>query len=258
MISRVRIHSDGAVAHGVGNETSAFTIHRDIFFRDRYDPATRGGDSLLAHELAHVVQTDTAKDDPALAGSSVETLESEADRVASAAYRNSPPPHIVGVARSIAPLRAGPDVLQGDSSKSGAVASNSERDENTSERPIKYEGDENGGTYTFFWIGKQDGAIHLSELAYNGNPLDLLSRLDRADLPPGWREKFITAIETNMWYRGMIEHLETYVNAYAEYISTLGDKPEPPNTPFVSPWPPPRDWSGLYLLPGAATYRWRQ
>jgi hypothetical protein len=56
--SAVRVHSDGqadSLARGVN--ARAFTLGTDIFFaRSEYQPQTREGQRLLAHELTHVVQ----------------------------------------------------------------------------------------------------------------------------------------------------------------------------------------------------------
>ena len=70
----VRIHSDAASA-GLNRMVSAraFTTGNDIFFgAGEYDPASPGGQRVLAHELAHTLQSDGAmhrwpfgKDDPA-------------------------------------------------------------------------------------------------------------------------------------------------------------------------------------------------
>jgi hypothetical protein len=54
----VRVHT-GAQAHALNEalEAQAFTTGRDIFFRQgEYQPSHAGGQALLAHELAHVVQ----------------------------------------------------------------------------------------------------------------------------------------------------------------------------------------------------------
>jgi hypothetical protein len=54
----VRVHADehaAALARAVS--ARAFTVGSDIFFaRGEYDPASRQGTELLAHETAHVVQ----------------------------------------------------------------------------------------------------------------------------------------------------------------------------------------------------------
>ena len=56
--SRVRIHADDAAARSADAlAAQAFTVGPDIAFaRGRFDPTTRPGLRLLAHELAHVVQ----------------------------------------------------------------------------------------------------------------------------------------------------------------------------------------------------------
>lgn len=54
----VRVH-DGPAADALAGSVAAraFTTGRDLFFaRGEYRPGTSGGDNLLAHELAHVVQ----------------------------------------------------------------------------------------------------------------------------------------------------------------------------------------------------------
>jgi hypothetical protein len=56
--SQVRVHTDGAAhesAKAVG--AHAYTVgHNVVFQRDRYDPASPAGRTMLAHELTHVVQ----------------------------------------------------------------------------------------------------------------------------------------------------------------------------------------------------------
>ena len=60
-LSEVRVHADGEadrLAHSM--HASAFTHGQDIYFaRGTYSPGTTGGQRLLAHELAHVVQSRT-------------------------------------------------------------------------------------------------------------------------------------------------------------------------------------------------------
>ena len=56
--SRVRIHTDGE-SHELNQavQAKAFTTGQDIYFRGgAYEPGSRGGQELLAHELTHVVQ----------------------------------------------------------------------------------------------------------------------------------------------------------------------------------------------------------
>lgn len=56
--SRVRVHTDSrADALNQKFSSSAFTTYQDVFFRmGEYQPESRAGQELLAHELMHVVQ----------------------------------------------------------------------------------------------------------------------------------------------------------------------------------------------------------
>ncbi len=79
--SRVRVHADGAAAHGARAVCArAYTIGRDIVFASgEYAPATMEGKRLLAHELAHIVQQGHShrRDDSLTRG----FMENEATRV---------------------------------------------------------------------------------------------------------------------------------------------------------------------------------
>lgn len=54
----VRVHTgEGAARASRRLNAAAFTVGRDVFFgRDRFQPEQRGGQQLLAHELAHTIQ----------------------------------------------------------------------------------------------------------------------------------------------------------------------------------------------------------
>lgn len=54
----VRVHSDSAAASSANAlDANAYTVGKDIVFgAGRYDPRSRDGQALLAHELTHVVQ----------------------------------------------------------------------------------------------------------------------------------------------------------------------------------------------------------
>ena len=56
--SSVRIHTDShaaRIAHAIG--ARAYTLGNDVYFaQDRFDPGSREGRRLLAHELTHVAQ----------------------------------------------------------------------------------------------------------------------------------------------------------------------------------------------------------
>jgi hypothetical protein len=58
--SRVRIHTGAQAAQSAGQlQANAYAVGDHIVFAEgRFAPATREGDRLLAHELAHVVQSD--------------------------------------------------------------------------------------------------------------------------------------------------------------------------------------------------------
>ncbi|MDQ0372490.1 eCIS core domain-containing protein [Cellulomonas humilata] len=115
----VRIHDDGeadTIARSV--QATAFTAGSDVYFtRGTYAPGTSGGDHLLAHELAHVVQARSGvssaqgpvigtADDPAeaaadsVADSAVRRLQRQTARVTSVAQTESSGPR-----EALAPLR---------------------------------------------------------------------------------------------------------------------------------------------------------
>jgi hypothetical protein len=86
--SRVRVHTDGAAAESArAIDAAAYTLGRDIVFGGgRYAPHRDGGASLLAHELAHVLQqaSSTATTDLGVMPST-DPLEHNARRVAARA-----------------------------------------------------------------------------------------------------------------------------------------------------------------------------
>jgi hypothetical protein len=96
--SGVRVHHDeraAAVAETVA--AKAFTLGDDIVFGEgRWDPDTRQGRWLLAHELAHVVQQSRGGPAPALDRAS--PLELEARSAADAVMTGAGPPVIAGAA----------------------------------------------------------------------------------------------------------------------------------------------------------------
>jgi hypothetical protein len=89
--SRVRVHADGAAAHGARAVCArAYTIGRDIVFASgEYAPAKMEGKRLLAHELAHVVQQGHSRrrDDSLTRG----FMENEAARVKTLTVRSYHP-----------------------------------------------------------------------------------------------------------------------------------------------------------------------
>lgn len=77
--SQVRVHTDASAAHSAESlDANAFTHGSDVAFASgRYQPETRAGRHLLAHELAHVVQQGGSGD-----ASSGTAHEAEADLAA--------------------------------------------------------------------------------------------------------------------------------------------------------------------------------
>jgi hypothetical protein len=86
--SDVKVHT-GPESHALNEDLSAkaFTTGQDIFFREgAYDPASSGGQELLAHELTHVVQQRSGSVGGGGGGMTVnapgDTYEQQADSVA--------------------------------------------------------------------------------------------------------------------------------------------------------------------------------
>lgn len=74
--SSVRVHAGPAASTVAAREAaSAFSVGQDIVFGRRFDPASSEGQSLLTHELAHVVQ----QTEPRRAGDGASGAEAEAD-----------------------------------------------------------------------------------------------------------------------------------------------------------------------------------
>lgn len=81
----VRVHHDESSASLARSVSArAFTVGTDIFFGSgEYRPATDGGNKLLAHELAHVVQQRGAPETgPLTVSQPGDALEREAEAVA--------------------------------------------------------------------------------------------------------------------------------------------------------------------------------
>lgn len=88
--SDVRVHAGRHAGEAAGElGARAFTHGRDIYFKEgEYDPSTREGQELLAHELAHVAQQrGAASARGASVGPAGDTFEQEADEVAAAVMR---------------------------------------------------------------------------------------------------------------------------------------------------------------------------
>jgi outer membrane protein OmpA-like peptidoglycan-associated protein len=83
--SRVRVHADsGAASSARSAAAMAYTVGHEITFgAGRYNPKSRTGRKLLAHELAHVVQ----QDNPSRLGARASEHESEAAAAGDRAIR---------------------------------------------------------------------------------------------------------------------------------------------------------------------------
>jgi Domain of unknown function (DUF4157) len=81
----VRVHTgDGAEALARAVSARAFTVGSDIFFgKGEYQPQTRAGNELIAHEVAHVVQQRGAPaSGPLTVSQPGDAMEREAESVA--------------------------------------------------------------------------------------------------------------------------------------------------------------------------------
>lgn len=103
--SAVRVHADGeAAASAAALNAAAYAVGNHLVFAaDQFAPHTPGGQHLLAHELAHVVQAAAAG--PA---SSVASLEGEATRVAAAVRDGRAMPAVGGSANGVGVPLCGP------------------------------------------------------------------------------------------------------------------------------------------------------
>jgi hypothetical protein len=112
--SKVRLHADARAAESArAVDAIAYTVGRNMVFgTGRYQPATRAGRELLAHELTHVVQQAGATESPTLRiGNSSDHLEKEAEAVAVGAIGgNTSLPHRQG-AVSVQRQAVGPDTV---------------------------------------------------------------------------------------------------------------------------------------------------
>ena len=86
-LSGVRIHKDPDAAYAANDiNARAFTVGQDVYFGSgQYDPATKQGNHLLAHELSHTLQQASGNATPQAdtpISSPGDPLEREADAVA--------------------------------------------------------------------------------------------------------------------------------------------------------------------------------
>jgi hypothetical protein len=97
-VSHVRVHTDSDAAESASAlRAHAYTLGNDIWFgAGKYSPSTDDGKHLLAHEIAHTFQQQSAPDasgtlrrDAVTVGRVDDPMEAEADHVASAVMRSS-------------------------------------------------------------------------------------------------------------------------------------------------------------------------
>ena len=104
--SRVRIHTDARAAESArAVDALAYTVGRDVVFgRGRFVPESSEGRQLLAHELVHTLQDDSAKRSSGhlLVGPVNTQSELEADRISEAVVARRQP-----MASSLMPVSAG-------------------------------------------------------------------------------------------------------------------------------------------------------
>jgi hypothetical protein len=102
----VRVHNDSA-AHESAKSVSAhaYTVGSNVVFqRDKYDPSTQAGKTMLAHELTHVVQQREGAVDGSAAAGGIK-LSDPSDRFERAAAANAERAMSAPVAASSAPVQ---------------------------------------------------------------------------------------------------------------------------------------------------------
>jgi Domain of unknown function (DUF4157) len=104
----VRVHTDHAASESArAISAQAYTVGSDVVFQSgRYEPASSGGQRMLAHELTHVVQQRSGPVDgtPAAGGISI---SDPSDRFEQAAERNA---DLVMAGHTVAPAPGGAPV----------------------------------------------------------------------------------------------------------------------------------------------------
>lgn len=112
----IRLHRDGEAAALAGQlEARAFTTGTDVFFgANEYDPATREGQTVLAHELVHTLQPSTASrhTGPLAVSDPGDRDEQEASEIASHVVAGHSTGFTGAAQRSRAPERDGPVSVQ--------------------------------------------------------------------------------------------------------------------------------------------------
>jgi hypothetical protein len=109
-LSRVRLHTGGeATALARSHGALAYTEGSDVLLGGSFAPGSRDGDTLLAHELAHVVQQHPGHVGAAPAGGDQARLEEEADRAAELAVAGRRVGQLSAATRESVQLKASRD-----------------------------------------------------------------------------------------------------------------------------------------------------
>ncbi|HEY4238886.1 MAG TPA: DUF4157 domain-containing protein [Kofleriaceae bacterium] len=110
-LARVRVHTDSVASNAAkAVRANAFTVGEDIFFADgMFAPESRAGQRLIAHELAHVVQSWQGRTDTrARVSEPGDALEREAESIATRVDNAREPQAPVRPMRAQAPQVAAP------------------------------------------------------------------------------------------------------------------------------------------------------
>jgi hypothetical protein len=132
----VRVHTDGASARAAkGLNAHAFTVGQDIYFgAGSYDPASRAGERLVAHELAHVAQgaqgAARATGEGVSVSSPSDPAELAADRAADAALAGAPVGDVGSAPASLVHRDAASPISELDQAAQGGGSWNGHVDQN--------------------------------------------------------------------------------------------------------------------------------
>jgi len=111
--SDVRVHNDSK-AHESARSVNAhaYTVGSNVVFqRDKYDPSSAEGKTMLAHELTHVVQQRSGPVDGSAAGGGIKVSD-PSDRFEREAVANAERAMSAPAAVAAAPVSAGPAAVQ--------------------------------------------------------------------------------------------------------------------------------------------------
>jgi Domain of unknown function (DUF4157) len=141
-LSAVRVHKDSKASDSArAVHARAYTVGRDIVFAEgEYNPGSRAGDHLLAHELTHVVQQGTPKVSGRAerVGRPDSPEEKIAEAGASHAFPHASTTHSVGNHGSSTTLHRDPDIDSVDWKTGVAMAAKAATDAKTKAKAESY------------------------------------------------------------------------------------------------------------------------